>query len=233
MQGAPRLDDLIHAIEQRHPDGDPLRQLSDAVLLGEHLGELADHLIGHFVDRARRAGASWTLIGQSMGVTKQAAQKRFVPHEPTSPESGLQIFARYNDAARRAVVQGQQEAQRSGRDNIHPGHLLLGLVREPDTPVAAVLDAVGVAPEQVRDTVTEVLTPGGEPTEGPVPFTTSSKKALELAHRTALRLGHEYIGAEHLLLGVLSVDGDPEIDAVRELGLTGARAEAEIRRLTA
>ena len=115
------------------------------VLLGEHLGELADHLIGHFVDRARRAGASWTLIGQSMGVTKQAAQKRFVPHEPTSPESGLQIFARYNDAARRAVVQGQQEAQRSGRDNIHPGHLLLGLVREPDTPVAAVLDAVGAA----------------------------------------------------------------------------------------
>src|ERR1700754_1783637 len=75
-----RLDDLIAAIKKGHPD--VLDQLSDAVIAADHLGEVADHLIGHFVDQARRSGASWTEIGQSMGVTKQAARKRFVPKGP-------------------------------------------------------------------------------------------------------------------------------------------------------
>ena len=71
-----RLDDLIEAITKVHSD--PLEQLSEAVIA-------ADHLIGHFVDQARHSGASWTQIGQSMGVTKQAAQKRFVPKDPGGP----------------------------------------------------------------------------------------------------------------------------------------------------
>ena len=75
-----RLDDLIEAIKKAHTDA--LDQLSDAVLAAEYLGDVADHLIGHFVDQARRSGASWTDIGRSMGVTKQAAQKRFVPKGP-------------------------------------------------------------------------------------------------------------------------------------------------------
>ena len=71
-----RLDDLIAAIRKQHDD--PLDQLADAMVAADHLGEIADSLIGHFVDQARRAGASWTSIGASMGVSKQAAQKRFV-----------------------------------------------------------------------------------------------------------------------------------------------------------
>jgi hypothetical protein len=58
------------------------------MVVAEHLGELSDHLIGHFVDRARRSGASWTDIGRSMGVTKQAAQKRFVPRRRSTPSRG-------------------------------------------------------------------------------------------------------------------------------------------------
>src|SRR3954453_18677292 len=76
LSPAPRLDDLIAAI--RTAQSDPLRQLADAVLVGQHLDDTADALIGHFVDQARRSGASWTDIGGSLGVTKQAAQKRFV-----------------------------------------------------------------------------------------------------------------------------------------------------------
>src|ERR1700735_5555847 len=72
-----RLDDLISYVKSQ--DGTPLDHVSAAMRVSEHVGEVADHLIGHFVDQARRAGASWTEIGQSMGVTKQAAQKRFVP----------------------------------------------------------------------------------------------------------------------------------------------------------
>src|ERR1700712_5277785 len=75
-----RLDDLIAAIKQVHEDA--LEQLSDAVIAADSLGEVADHLVGHFVDQARRSGASWKEIGESMGVTKQAAQKRFVPKSP-------------------------------------------------------------------------------------------------------------------------------------------------------
>src|SRR3954453_21151439 len=99
-----RLDDLIDGIKRAHPDA--LDQLADAVLAADHLGEVADHLIGHFVDQARRSGASWTEIGQSMGVTKQAAQKRFVPKagaEPAQldPNEG---FARFTTRARNVVV---------------------------------------------------------------------------------------------------------------------------------
>ena len=72
-----RLDELISYITST--DGTALDHVSAAVRISEQLGELADHLIGHFVDQARKTGASWTDIGQSMGVTKQAAQKRFVP----------------------------------------------------------------------------------------------------------------------------------------------------------
>src|ERR671930_639561 len=78
-QSPVRLDDLIEHVRSRHPDGGALEHLSEAVLLSEHLDDLADHLIGHFVDQARKTGASWTEIGESMGVSKQAAQKRFVP----------------------------------------------------------------------------------------------------------------------------------------------------------
>jgi len=72
MTNPVRLDDLIEAIKKVHSDA--LDQLSDAVIAADHLGEVADHLIGHFVDQARRSGASWSEIGRSMGVTKQAAQ---------------------------------------------------------------------------------------------------------------------------------------------------------------
>ena len=66
-----RLDDLIAHVLAEQPEGDALARLSAAAVAGEQLGELSDHLIGHFVDQARRAGASWTEIGRSIGVTKQ------------------------------------------------------------------------------------------------------------------------------------------------------------------
>src|SRR5215472_14312484 len=92
-----RLGDLIEAIEKVHSN--PLDQLTDAMIAAEHLGDVADHLIGHFVDQARRSGASWTEIGRCMGVTKQAAQKRFVGKEPTSA-SGAGGFSHFTPRAR-------------------------------------------------------------------------------------------------------------------------------------
>lgn len=87
MTNPVRLDDLIEAINKVHAD--PLEQLSGAVVAAEALGDVADHLIGHFVDQARRSGASWTDIGRSMGVTRQAAQKRFVPKADKEGAGGM------------------------------------------------------------------------------------------------------------------------------------------------
>src|SRR6266699_1062886 len=116
-----RLDELISYIKSTA--GTPLDQVSAAVQTSEHLGELADHLIGHFVDQARRSGASWTEIGRSMGVTKQAAQKRFVPKG--SPElldlDPRQGFSRFTDRARNAVMAAQNEARAAGNNEICPG----------------------------------------------------------------------------------------------------------------
>ena len=102
------------------------------MLTAQHLDGIADHLIGHFVDQARRSGASWTEIGASMGVTKQAAQKRFVAKEPAL--DAQQGFSRFTAAAGNVVVAAQEEARAAGNDQTTAAHLVLGLLAEPDRP---------------------------------------------------------------------------------------------------
>src|ERR1700759_3327740 len=119
-----RLDDLIAAINQNRESA--LDRLTDAVLLADHIGDIADHLIGHFVDQARRSGASWTDIGRSIGVTKQAAQKRFVGGKAEIDPS--QGFTKFTKPARSAVILGMNEAKQAGNAEMTPAHLLLGLL---------------------------------------------------------------------------------------------------------
>src|SRR6195952_5955127 len=98
-----RLDDLIGTVANAHED--PLDRVTGAMELAEELDETADSLIGHFVDQARRAGASWSEIGRSMGMSKQAAQKRFVSRAPTQPPlDSSQGFSRFDDEARAGGV---------------------------------------------------------------------------------------------------------------------------------
>src|SRR5215207_1804837 len=129
MTNPVRLDDLIEAIKKVHSNA--LDQLADAVIAGDHLGDVADHLIGHFVDQARRSGASWTEIGRSMGVTKQAAQKRFVAKGDAPDLDPSQGFSRFTERARNVVVAAQTEAHAAGNAEIGPSHLVLGLLSEP------------------------------------------------------------------------------------------------------
>src|ERR1700755_327315 len=139
MTSAVRLDDLITLVKDRHPEGGALERLGDAVAVGEHLGEVADHLIGHFVAPARRAGAEWTDIGRHMGVTKQAVQKRFVPRAEGATSE--RDFARFTPRARHAVVEAEAAARRGGQDQIRPEHLLLGLLVERAAIAATTLTA--------------------------------------------------------------------------------------------
>lgn len=203
MTASVSLDDLIRSIKAVHTDA--LEQLSDAVLAAEHLGEVADHLVGHFVDQARRSGASWTEIGASMGVTKQAAQKRFVPKGDTIDPN--ERFARFTPRAQAAVVFSQNAARDAHNTEITPAHLLLGLLVDTESLAIAILAAQGVAPDQIRAAIT--LPPSTGQTLDLVPFNGPAKKVLELTFREALRLGHNYVGTEHILLALLeSEDGD-------------------------
>ena len=215
-----RLDDLIDAIRTVHDD--ELEQLTSAMVAADHLGDLADHLIGHFVDQARRAGASWTEIGRYMGVTKQAVQKRFVPR---AEGADARDFARFTDKARRAVVEAQAAARRLRQEQIGPEHLVLGLLTEPTALAATTLTALGVDLDALRERVEAELVGSDAALGEQIPFSGPAKKVLELVFREALRLGHNYVGTEHLLLGLLA---DEESPAAQLLGVTHAAAEEHI-----
>ncbi|WP_433601017.1 Clp protease N-terminal domain-containing protein [Nocardia sp. CA-135953] len=228
-----RLDDLIEGIKKARPDN-VLDQLSDAVVTAGHFGEVADHLIGHFVDQARRSGASWTEIGASMGVTKQAAQKRFVPKGPgdpaaMDPNAG---FAKFTPRARKMVVASQEAARTSSNLEISIGHLVLALLSQPEGLGAREVIAQGVQLEAVRDAANDAIArQPADPAKVPalIPFDAEAKKVLELTFREALRLGHNYIGTEHVLLALLEQENGSGI--LSDLGVDKAKAEADLSEL--
>ena len=220
-----RLDDLIEAIKKVHEDA--LDQLQDAVIAADHLGDVADHLIGHFVDQARRSGASWTDIGKSMGVTRQAAQKRFVPKAESDLDPS-QGFSRYTPRARNVVIVSQNEAKNAGNDLIRTEHLILGLVAEPEGLGAKAITAQGVTLDAVREAATAALPPSAEDVPALIPFDSNAKKSLELTFREALRLGHNYIGTEHILLALLEHEAGSGTGLLGGLGVDKAAAEANI-----
>ncbi len=210
-----RLDDLIDVIKTVHTE--PLEQLTDAVLAAESLGEIADHLIGHFVDQARRSGASWTDIGKCMGVTKQAAQKRFVPKLPDFESSALDPnagFGRFTPRARNVVIAAQNRTKAAGNVAITPNHLLMALFDDPHGLAVQLLAGQGVDVGAVEKVVTLPPRVGGE-TPALIPFDGAAKKVLELTFRHALRLGHNYVGTEHIALALFEVeDGDGPLHRV-------------------
>jgi len=217
-----RLDDLITAIRTVHDE--PLAQLQDAVLTAQALDEIADHLIGHFVDQARRSGASWTEIGTCMGVTKQAAQKRFVPKAEGSPLSSADGFSRFTPRARNVVVESQNVARAAGNAEITPAHLMRGLFVDPASLAAHLLQAHGVDAEAAA--AAAPLPPPDADVPALVPFSGPAKKVLELTFREALRMGHDYVGTEHVLLALLRDEG--EDGPLHTLGLDEQIVETEI-----
>jgi Clp amino terminal domain, pathogenicity island component len=217
-----RLDDLIDSIRKVHTDA--LEQLSDAVLLAETLDEVADHLIGHFVDQARRSGASWTEIGKSMGVSKQAAQKRFVPKAESMTLDPSQGFARFTDRARAVVVVAQNLAHGAGNAEITPAHLLAALAADETSLAMKVLEIQDVDADALREATP--FPPKQDEVPTLIPFNGPARKALELTFREALRLGHNYIGTEHLLLALL--EEEDEEGPLHRLGVDKARVEADV-----
>ena len=124
------------------------------------------------------------------------------------------MFERFTEAARRVIVLAQEEARILKHDYIGAEHILLGVLREEDGLGARALSSLGIAVERARAQVVRIVGSGEEVTSGQIPFTPAAKKALELALREAQALGHNYIGTEHLLLGLVR---DPDALAARIL----------------
>jgi len=206
MMNAPmNLDELIRSTHELSPDGSELERLAAAASLSDELDVLADRLTDHFVQAAREAGCSWAQIGQHLGVTKQAAQQRFVVRSVAASASVSQPLERGTDRAQRVLVHAQQEARTLGHDYLGTEHLLLGILDEPQAMGATVLDALGVSRQSVREEVEKRIGLGLSAPTGSLPFTPRAKKALELSCREARGFGHKYVETEHLLLGLVRV----------------------------
>jgi hypothetical protein len=223
------LDTMITFVKTLRPDGGPLDNLTDAVVVGTRLDEQADALIGHFVDQARRSGASWSEIGAHMGVSKQAAQKRFVPRfdAPELPPAA-RLYARFTDRARHVLLAAAELAGPTAA--IDADQLAVGLLVEPDGLATRIMHAIGIADQQIAEAFGLPLASGagGTVTLDDLHFTAAGTAALEGAVRAALRLGHDYIGTEHELLGILMAQGDAATK-LTALGLTVDLVEAAVR----
>ena len=138
------------------------------------------------------------------------------------------MFERFTDRARRVVVLAQEEARLLNHNYIGTEHILLGLIHEGEGVAAKALEALGISLESVRGQVEEIIGQGGNSPSGYIPFTPRAKKVLELSLREALQLGHNYIGTEHILLGLIREGEGVAAQVLVELGADLARVREQV-----
>ncbi len=143
------------------------------------------------------------------------------------------MFERFTDRARRVVVLAQEEARRLDHDHFGTEHLLLGSISEGGGVAAKALAALDISLEAARDLVRETVGPGQHTPSGHIPFTPRAKKVLELSLREALALGHNYIGTEHILLGLVREGEGVAAQVLVKLGADLGRVRQQVIRLLA
>ena len=141
------------------------------------------------------------------------------------------MFERFTERARQVVVLAQDEARALGHNYIGTEHLLLGLLREEDGLAARVLETLDVTVEEVRAQVALIVGQGDEVKTGQIPFTPRAKRVLEIALREALQLGHNHIGTEHILLGLVHEGGGVAMRILLDLDVDAQTARNEVIRV--
>ncbi len=141
------------------------------------------------------------------------------------------MFERFTERARQVIVLAQEEARMLHHNYIGTEHLLLGLLREADGVAARVLGTLEVTLDEVRGEVTRIVGEGEHESQGQIPFTPRAKKVLELALREALSLGHNYIGTEHILLGLMRESEGVAARILNDLDVDADRARQEVMRV--
>jgi ATP-dependent Clp protease ATP-binding subunit ClpC len=141
------------------------------------------------------------------------------------------LFERFTDRARRVLVLAQEEARLLNHNFIGTEHILLGLIHEGEGVAAKALESLGISLEAVREKVEETIGPAGSGTMGSPPFTPRAKKVLELSLREALQLGHNYIGTEHMLLGLVREGEGVAAQVLVSLGADLSRVRQQVIQL--
>ncbi|HYD09728.1 MAG TPA: Clp protease N-terminal domain-containing protein [Acidimicrobiales bacterium] len=209
------LDDLM----QQVTGDDPLSRLSSAMTVKADLDDLADSLIGHHVDQARKAGHSWSEIGAAMGVTKQAAQQRHSAERP--PKGSGRMFTRFTAKGRQAIESAQAAAKELDHGYIGTEHLLLGVLDVRDCTGSVILDRFDVTRADVVTAARDAAgTDHPKARRGHTPFTPKAKRVLELALREALAMKKGYVGTEHIVLAMFAVEDGVATSVMRAKDIT-------------
>ena len=143
------------------------------------------------------------------------------------------MFERFTDRARRVVILAQEEARLLNHNYIGTEHILLGLIHEHEGVAAKALESLDISLESVRGQVEEIIGQGAQPPSGHIPFTPRAKRVLELSLREALQLGHNYIGTEHILLGLIREGEGVAAQVLVKLGADLARVREQVVHLLA
>src|SRR5262250_1764361 len=141
------------------------------------------------------------------------------------------MFERFTDRARRVVVLAQEEARMLNHNYIGTEHILLGLIHEGEGVAAKALESLNISLEAVRQQVEEIIGQGQAAPTGHIPFTPRAKKVLELSLREALQLGHNYIGTEHILLGLIREGEGVAAQVLQKLGADLSRVRQQVIQL--
>ena len=213
MTPAPNLQEIIDTIRRDAGSDNPLDQLATASATVNQLSETGDAALGYFVDRARGAGHSWVEISAVLGVSKQAAHKRFAVSW-TRP-----VLDRFTDRTQRVIAAASGIALEHNHGYIGTEHLLLALYTEPEAIATKILLAHEITAEAITAAVREIVPDGDETVHGEPPFTPRASHVLQGAVEVAVDMGHNYVGTEHLLLALYRYPGGIAVRVLRDLGL--------------
>lgn len=201
MTLVPPFDTLVNALDTTEPQ--PLDRVRAAVELADELGALGDQLVTHYVEAARGSGCSWAQIGAQLGVSKQAAQQAFVAPTPRKSRFGGRLpHRRWSAGAGLVLKASVAEAASLRHHHVGTEHLLLALINA-DGLAATALSQLDVDYETVRGHIETAIGLGEGRPGNHIPFTPRTKKVIELAAREAIRLQHDQVRTEHLLLALV------------------------------
>ncbi len=213
------LADLVARLYEELPEADDLARITEARRRAQALADLGDQLVDHYVSEAKLGGASWNEISDALGETTQVARQRRAPH----------AFARFTDLNRQSVVLAQEAARAHKHELIGTEHLLLGLLAEPQGLAYEVLTAEAVSEQEIRDAIENAMPPAGtNELRGHIAFGTDSKEAIEQALRASSDLGHDWVGTEHTLLGLIRTEESLAAEILHNLGFTSETLQDKV-----
>ncbi|MEJ7583338.1 MAG: Clp protease N-terminal domain-containing protein [Acidimicrobiales bacterium] len=233
MTPVPELDDLIATVGDRSPSGFELDRLRAATAVAREVGRVGEDLVTHFVDEARAAGASWSDIGDVLGITRQGAHQRH-QDRPDPQRRWRADLGRFTPRARHAAKAAIQEAAAAGHSCVGTEHLLLGVLDVPGNVGLAALERCGIDPGALRSDIRSRMAANETPSPSrPArarrwrPFTPHARRVFDLATGEALGLGHNYIGCEHLLTALAQGEGIAA-EALRATGVDVDRLRSAV-----